>query len=54
MTGTPTSLWSQVVGGRETDNGRTVSPLTLLRILMTTLTFLSGAIYLSFSFLSSN
>ena len=31
MTGTPTSLWSQVVGGRATDNGRTVSPLTLLR-----------------------
>ena len=41
-------------GWEETDNGRTVSPSHCSGILMTTLTFLSGAIYLSFSFLSSN
>ena len=59
--GAGTSLWSQVVqpergweGGGTMGGWSAFAPPGLSPILMTTLTFLSGPIYLSFSFLSSD
>ena len=58
--GAGTSLWSQVVQpergweGGGTMGGEDGQSDSLPGILMRTLTFLSGAIYLSFSFLSSD